>query len=602
MEQPILLSNINNGSGCFDYEKIITWFEDVTKNTSFVQTQILSNILKQNHGVEYLKKWLGDYNILEMEPCALESLFTSLVPIASHADFEPFIQRISDGDSAPLLTQQPITTLSLSSGTTEGRQKFVPFTRHSAQTTLQIFTLSAAYRSRVYPIREGGRILEFIYGSNCFKTKGNLTVGTATTHCYASEEFKTKHNKTKSFSCSPQEVIFNGDYKQSTYCHLLLGLFYSQQVEFITSAFVYTMVQAFTTFEENWREIINDIKNGTLSSRIKSPKLREAILEIINCTKSGPNIKLASKLEDYCEELEKVDWFGLIPKIWPNVKYLYSIMTGSMQPYLKKLRHYANGLPLISADYGSTESWIGVNVDPCLSPEEVTFAVVPTFSYFEFIPLHRNKQDCSDFVEDKPIPLSKVIVGQQYEIVLTTFTGLYRCRLGDVVEVAGFHNGTPKLNFICRRKLILTVNIDKNTEKDLQLVVERGSHILNKAKAEIVDFTSYADVTNQPGHYVIYWEIKGEVEDNVLDACCREMDLSFADHGYVVSRKTNSIGPLELCILESGAFKKILDYFIANGVALNQFKTPRCTNNHVLLKILHNCTTKRFLSTAYSLD
>ncbi|CAJ2655003.1 unnamed protein product [Trifolium pratense] len=597
MEQP----NINNGSGCFDYEKIITWFEDVSKNTSSVQTQILSNILKQNHGVEYLKKWLGAYNVLEMEPCALESLFTSLVPIASHADFEPFIQRISDGDSTPLLTQQPITTLSLSSGTTEGRQKFVPFTRHSAQTTLQIFTLSAAYRSRVYPIREGGRVLEFIYGSNCFKTKGNLTVGTATTHCYASEEFKTKHHKTKSFSCSPQEVIFNGDYKQSTYCHLLLGLFYSQQVESITSAFVYTMVQAFTTFEENWREIINDIKNGTLSSRIKSPKLREAILDIIN-SKSGPNIKLASKLEDYCEELEKVDWFGLIPKIWPNVKYLYSIMTGSMQPYLKKLRHYANGLPLISADYGSTESWIGVNVDPCLNPEEVTFAVVPTFSYFEFIPLHRNKQDCSDFVEDKPIPLSKVIVGQQYEIVLTTFTGLYRCRLGDVVEVAGFHNGTPKLNFICRRKLILTVNIDKNTEKDLQLVVERGSHILNKAKAEIVDFTSYADVTNQPGHYVIYWEIKGEVEDNVLDACCREMDLSFADHGYVVSRKTNSIGPLELCILESGAFKKILDNFIANGVALNQFKTPRCTNNHVLLKILDNCTTKRFLSTAYSLD
>lgn len=38
-----------------------------------------------------------------------------------------------------------------SSGTTEGRQKFVPFTRHSAQTTLQIFTLAAAYRSRCVP-------------------------------------------------------------------------------------------------------------------------------------------------------------------------------------------------------------------------------------------------------------------------------------------------------------------------------------------------------------------------------------------------------------------------------------------------------------------
>jgi len=116
--EPTLLSynnNNNNGCGNSDYENIISWFEDVSRNTGSVQTQILCNILKQNHGVEYLKKWLGDYNIFEMEPCALESLFTSLVPIASHADFEPFIQRISDGDTAPLLTQQPITTLSLRS-------------------------------------------------------------------------------------------------------------------------------------------------------------------------------------------------------------------------------------------------------------------------------------------------------------------------------------------------------------------------------------------------------------------------------------------------------------------------------------------------------
>lgn len=111
--------NSNNGSGntttTTEYEDPISWFEDVSKNAGSVQTQILSNILKQNHGVEYLKKWLGNYNnIIEMEPCALESLFTSVVPLASHVDFEPYIQRISDGDdTAPLLTQHPITTLSL---------------------------------------------------------------------------------------------------------------------------------------------------------------------------------------------------------------------------------------------------------------------------------------------------------------------------------------------------------------------------------------------------------------------------------------------------------------------------------------------------------
>lgn len=168
-----------------------------------------------------------------------------------------------------------------------------------------------------------------------------------------------------------------------------------------------------------------------------------------------------------------------------------------------------------------------------------------------------------------------------------------------MIEVTGFHRNTPKLNFICRRKLILTVNIDKNTEKDLQLVVERGSQMLRNSKIELLDFTSHANVANKPGHYTIYWEIKGEVEEGLLGECCREMDASFVDHGYVVSRKCNSIGPLELCIVEKGTFKKIMEYFIANGAALSQFKTPRCTTNPSLLRILNVCTIKKFHSTAY---
>ncbi|KAJ4729863.1 jasmonic acid-amido synthetase JAR1-like [Melia azedarach] len=599
MEQPAAAAALtnNHGNGNYGYD-IIAWFEHLSENPGFVQRETLRRILQQNSQVEYLKKLLGDTKIEGMDACALESLYTSLVPLASHADLEPYIRRIADGDTAPLLTQQPITTLSLSSGTTEGRQKYVPFTRHSSQTTLQIFTLAAAYRSRVYPIREGGRILEFIYSSKQFKTKGDLTVGTATTHYYASEEFKIKQEKTKSFTCSPEEVISGGDYKQSTYCHLLLGLFFCDEVEFITSTFAYSIVQAFTAFEELWKDICLDIREGNLSSRITLSRMRKSVLEIIS-----PKPYLASQIESTCKKLESLEWFGLIPKLWPNAKYVYSIMTGSMQPYLKKLRRYAGDLPLVSADYGSTESWIGVNVDPSLPPEKVTFAVIPTFSYFEFIPIYRRKQGSTspidDFIEDKPVPLSQVKLGQEYELVLTTFTGLYRYRLGDVVEVSGFHKGTPKLNFICRRKLILTVNIDKNTEKDLQLVVERGSQLLNKTKAELVDFTSHADIVNQPGHYIIYWEIKGEVEEEVLQGCCCEMDASFLDHGYVVSRRTNSIGPLELCIVKRGTFKKILDYFIGNGAALSQFKTPRCTSNQVLLRILNNWTIKRFHSTAY---
>ncbi|KAL8201537.1 hypothetical protein R6Q57_012876 [Mikania cordata] len=581
------------------------WFEEVARNAGKVQMETLKMILDMNRGVEYLDKWLSDVDdVHNMDPEALQSVYRSMVPLVSHADLEPYIQRIADGETSPLLTKQPITTLSLSSGTTEGRQKYVPYTSHSSKTTLQIFKLAAAYRSRVYPTREGGRILEFIYGSKQFKTKGGLSAGTATTHYFASPEFKLKQQQTNSFTCSPHEVIFCGDYKQSTYCHFLLGLFYSPQVEFITSTFAYCIVQALGLFEDYWRDICNDLYNGTLSPRITVPSIRTSVLDLIK-----PNTGLATWVGSQCEELEASNWYGLIPKLWPNAKYIYSIMTGSMQPCLEKLKHYTGDqLPLVSAEYGSTESWIGVNMDPCSAPQNVTFTVVPTFSYFEFIPLYRKAAcdtvvgaagGCDDYLEGDPVPLSKVKIGQQYEIVLTTFTGLYRYRLGDVVEVAGFYEGAPKLKFLCRRKLILTINIDKNTENDLQLAVQKGSQPLIKSGAELVDFTSHANTTNQPGHYVIYWEIKGEVDEQILARCCRDMDAAFVDHGYVVSRRTNSIGPLELCIVQPGTFREIMEHYIGNGATMSQFKTPRCTTNKVILKILNLCTIKRFQSTAY---
>lgn len=102
---------MNNTSN--EDEEIIRWFDEIALEAGSVQTKTLQRILELNFGVEYLKKWLADLNIEDIEPRALESLYTSLVPLVSHADLEPYIQRIADGDPSPLLTQEPITILSL---------------------------------------------------------------------------------------------------------------------------------------------------------------------------------------------------------------------------------------------------------------------------------------------------------------------------------------------------------------------------------------------------------------------------------------------------------------------------------------------------------
>jgi len=48
----------------------------------------------------------------------------------------------------------------------------------------------------------------------------------------------------------------------------------------------------------------------------------------------------------------------------------------------------------------------------------------------------------------------EVEVGRRYELVLTTQDGLWRYRLGDVVEISGFDptDGVPIIQFVERRK------------------------------------------------------------------------------------------------------------------------------------------------------
>lgn len=149
---------------------------------------------------------------------------------------------------------------------------------------------------------------------------------------------------------------------------------------------------------------------------------------------------------------------------------------------------------------------------------------------------------------------------------------------------------------------MLTVNIDKNTEKDLQLAVEAAAKVLAGDKLEVVDFTSHVDMSTEPGHYAIFWEISGEASEELLTQCCNCLDTSFVDAGYISSRKVKCIGPLELCILRRGTFQKILQHFLGLGGAVSQYKTPRCVSpkNATLLHILTDNVVNKVLSTAFN--
>lgn len=89
-----------------DPEEIIQQFEAMTKDAEKVQKETLRKILDENGRAEYLQKW-GLNGRTDPES------FITCVPLATHKDLDPYIQRIADGDISPILTGKPITTISL---------------------------------------------------------------------------------------------------------------------------------------------------------------------------------------------------------------------------------------------------------------------------------------------------------------------------------------------------------------------------------------------------------------------------------------------------------------------------------------------------------
>ncbi|XP_004516416.1 jasmonoyl--L-amino acid synthetase JAR6-like [Cicer arietinum] len=571
----------------FDTKKVIENFERITTDAENVQNETLKKILEENASAEYLQK-LGLNGRTDPES------FKSCIPLVTYKDLEPYIDRIVDGEFSSIITSEPITAFSLSSGTSQGKQKRLPWNDELFVTTVHIYQTSFAYRNRYLPTDVNGKGLNLIYSSNKLpETKDGIILGTATANVYRNPGYKQTMKEIHSSSCSPDGVIFSPDFHQTLYCHLLCGLIFREQIQFVAATFAHSILYAFRTFEQNWEELCNDIKQGVLSSRITAPSIRTAMSEILK-----PDPELANLIHTKCLNLSN-DWYGLIPEIFPNIKYVQGIMTGAMEPYLKKLRHYARDVPLVTTEYGASEGWIASNVHPEIPPELASYVVLPQIAYFEFIPMAQLDGTQGDI---KTVGLTEVKIGEEYELVLTSPAGLYRYKLGDVVKITGFYNSTPELKFIRRSNLMLTINIDKNTETDLQLSVDTAAKYLIEEKMEVVDYTSYIDLSKEPGHYVIFLEISGEPTDELLAKCCNCLDKSFVDPGYTSSRKVKGIDPLELRVVKKGTFRKILEHFVSLGRSATQFKTPRCVGptNTDMLQILSDNVVNNYFSSAYS--
>ncbi|KAI4385287.1 hypothetical protein MLD38_003332 [Melastoma candidum] len=558
---------------CEKDAKPLQFIEEMTRNVDSVQERVLGEILTQNVDTEYL----GRFGTTDRET------FKSRVPVVTYEDLQPEIQRIAKGDKSNIFCSRPISEFLTSSGTSAGERKLMPTIHEELDRRTLLYSLLQPVMNLYVPDLDKGKGLYFLFIKAETKTPGGLVARPVLTSYYKSEHFKRRPYDPYNVYTSPNEAILCPDPFQSMYTQMLCGLITREEVLRVGTVFASGLLRAIRFLSLNWKELAQDISTGTLNPKIVDPAVKECMMKILK-----PNLELN---EFITRECEGDNWEGIIKRIWPNTKFLDVIVTGAMAQYIPTLDYYSGGLPKACTMYASSECYFGLNLRPMCDPADVSYTIMPMMGYFEFIPYDPSSPPLSRDSPPRLVDLADVEVGKEYELVITTYSGLCRYRVGDILCVTGFHNAAPQFRFVRRKNVLLSIDSDKTDEAELQAAVDNASALLCEYNTSIMEYTSYADTKTIPGHYVIYWELHPKeptvsLPADVLENCCLTMEESLNSVYRQGRVADNSIGPLEIRVVKRGTFEELMDYAISRGASINQYKTPRCVVYTPIVELL----------------
>ncbi|KAL8153109.1 hypothetical protein V2J09_010869 [Rumex salicifolius] len=561
--------------------------EEVTSNAGEIQRRVLAEILDRSAHVEYLTAHNLDGRT---DPGS----FKKALPVVTYEDISPYIQRIANGDASPILCSHPISEFLTSSGTSGGERKLMPTIEEELGRRSFLYSLLMPVMTQFVPGLDTGKGMYFLFIKSESVTPGGLLARPVLTSYYKSPHFEHRPNDTYTNYTSPNETILCPDSYQSMYSQVLCGLAQRDQVLRVGAVFASGFIRAIKFLEKHWELMCKDIRAGLPNPMIVTDT---AVDEAVRRVLGGPGPDLAGLIEAECR---KESWQGIITRLWPNTKYVDVIVTGTMAQYIPMLDYYSGGLPLVCTMYASSECYFGLNLNPLCDPSDVAYTILPNMAYFEFLPVvEPSKEESPMALEEKLVDLVDVELGKEYELVLTTYAGLYRYRVGDILRVAGFKNKAPQFNFIRRKNVALSIDADKTDEVELHNAVKAAVNVhLSPLNATLVEYTSYADTSTIPGHYVLFWEVEKNGGDvtTVMEGCCLAVEEALNSVYRQCRAADKSIGALEIRAVEGGTFDKLMDYALSLGASINQYKTPRCVTYAPIIELLNSRVVGNYFS------
>ena len=508
----------------------------------------LRDILTISRDTVYGKEHHFDRILSATNADDLFRLYRQYVPVNdSFETLRPYVERHKNGETNVLFPGKP-DMYATTSGTTS-EPKWIPMTHkylkdvYGKMTHIWIWNF-ICHRSR-------------IFGGHLFTTVGKELEGYApdgTVFGSVSGVLVRDVPKIiKKHYTAPASVMSIDDYAARNYTLMRLALQHRDLTLWAT-ANPSTILELLRTLNENTEEMINDIEHGTLSWNFEISDYIRAELDAY----MSPQPLRAAELRRLLQEHGK-----LMPKhFWPWLQLLSTWKCGNTKIYMEKYMDQFDWSKTFYQELGyiATECRFGFSLDD--TNESVLF---PHFHYYEFV---------EESELDKPhkhyLQIHELEQGKRYCAYVTTYSGLFRYNMNDLVEVGGKFYDTPTVHMVSKINGIVSMTGEKLYEPQFIDAVHKAEELMG-VKTKF--FVGFADISESKYHF--YYEFVDEkIDQETADEFTRVVDrkLQEINNEYESKRASFRLKAPQAHILLSNAYARFKAACLRDGFRDGQFK------------------------------
>lgn len=518
------------------------------RNPRYAAERTLRDILTISKDTVYGKEHHFDRILSATSTESFFRLYQSFVPVNdSFETLRPYVERHKNGEENVLFPGKP-DMYATTSGTTN-EPKWIPMTHKYLKDVYgkmsHIWTWNfIKHRNRVF----AGHLFTTV-GKECEGYAPDGTIFGAVSGVLVRDipQIIKKHYT------APACVMSIPDYAARNYTLMRLALQH-RDVTLWATANPSTILELLRTLNENTEEMIQDIEHGTISDLFDIPYfIREELYAYVS-----PKPERADELRQILQEKGKLE-----PRdFWPWLQYLSTWKCGNTKIYMDKYMDQFDWDKTFYQELGyiATECRFGFSLDD--TNESVLF---PQFHYYEFVEESELDSPHKNFLQ-----IYQLEQGKRYCAYVTTYSGLFRYNMNDLIEVGGKFKNTPTIHMISKVNGIVSLTGEKLYEPQFLDAVRKAEEDTGiKTKF----FVGFADVKESKYHF--YYEFEDEtINRKTSEAFTQVVDqhLQRINLEYESKRQSFRLHDPETHILLRDAYARFKAACLEDGFRDGQFK------------------------------